>query len=239
MQKIIFNKTRFIIIGLILIAISCVKDNTPADCTKPANPTVVKGFTVNQGGSIQLSASGVNGAKYSWSGPHSFSYDGTNPVINNANIYNSGNYWVKAQVGYCYSDSVSVNVFVKSDSTCNLGDNGADFPNGSSGPFTMHSACSTGANNTYQINSSNADSSLLITIILKQKPQVGGAYTLTDNPSPADNEVFYQAQGSVGGNFYSKGNIAYVKVKNGQVNVIICSTNFAGLGVLSANITCK
>ena len=75
-------------------------------------------------GDAQLNAGGVDGATYYWSGPNFFYAEGPNPVLHGVSIFNSGDYWVKARIGYCYSDSVATNLLVKSDSTCQLGDNG-------------------------------------------------------------------------------------------------------------------
>ena len=232
----IFSKgINFILSGFLVLGVSCVKDNSPADCTKPNTPKVPSHISVNGGDTVHLSASGVNGALYFWSGPQGFYATTSDPVINNATINNIGSYYVKARVGYCYSDSVAIYVFVKTDSTCNLGDNVGDFPNGGSGPFSLVSSSTVGANNSYQIASESTDSSLKILASFKQKPTQGSSYVLINSPNPGGNEVYYQVTGQQGV-FYGKGGMAYVKVINGKINVVVCNVNFPNLGVLSANI---
>jgi hypothetical protein len=224
----------------LLTVFSCVKESKPPDCTKPPAPTVKRSITVNEGDSIHLTASGVNGASYSWSGPNKFYSTGANPVIANASIIHNGIYWARQQSGYCFSDSSATEVFVKTDTTCRLSDNGADFPNGGRGLFTIFTTCSTNTAGAYIIHASNADSSILIDAAFKQKPVHGGQYFLTDSQNPAENEVYFRVTSTfLGSEFYSKGSLAYVKVGSNKVNLVVCMVSFKNLGVFSANIACN
>jgi|ERR1017187_229171 hypothetical protein len=243
------KRAGLILAGLLIVVVSCVKDNNPPDCTPPANPTVkvsidtkhlrTKSDSLNPDSVIFLSASGVSAAKFFWSGPNGFASEIANPVIKPVSISNSGTYWVKALVGYCFSDSVPVPVNVINDTTCSLGDNGADFPNGSFGPFTMTTRCATGSNGSYSLLAYNMDSSIVVNISFKQTPTKQGIYILTNSTNPSDNQVFCQLTGLPGGNYYNTTSNAYVKVRNGKINVIVCQALFNNIGVFSANLTCK
>jgi len=224
--------------AMFLSMVSCVKEASPPDCKKPGKPTINASITLNEGDTIRLSASGSSSvAQYVWSGPNNFSSSSANPRINFASIANGGTYWVKALVGYCYSDSVSTTVSVKGDTTCNLGDNGADFPNGG-GPFSMTTSCSSGSG--YQINSQRVDSTLFLLIKMNQKPTKGGEYTLTNNSNPGNGQIFYQLKDIYGSIYYNNTFApAYVKFANGKINVVICQVPFQGIGVFSANIACQ
>ena len=218
---------------------SCVKEALPPDCKKPGKPTINTPVSLKEGDTLRLSASGSSsGAQYVWSGPNNFYSSSPNPQINFATIANGGTYWLKALVGYCYSDSVSTIVTVKGDTTCNLGDNGAEFPNGSGGAFSMKTSCSSGSNG-YQINSERVDSSISVLIKMAQKPTKRGVYTLTNNPNPANGQIFYQIKDIYGNIFYNTTFApCYVKVGNGKINIVICQIPFEHIGVFSANISC-
>jgi hypothetical protein len=237
--KIYVNRAGFIFMALLLFA--CARENMPPDCAKPGNPTVNPDVTVKEGGSFQLHASGVkNAAEYIWSGPNNFYTDSANPFVNNVNVNNTGRYWVKARVGYCYSDSVATNVTVKTDSTCNLGDNVVNFPLGSLGAFGMTSTCTQAQNGNYEVvsTSTGGDSTVTINIRFKVKPVHGGAYSLTNSLKPADNQVYFQVISKQGGAYFANGNTCFVKVKNGHINIVICSCLFPGFAILSVNIAC-
>jgi len=228
----------FITLCVSVAIVSCVKDDSPPDCIKPAKPTAPASLNVPNGDTIHLTANATAGARFTWTGPNGFYSTAQNPAIPNANIANNGNYWVKILAGNCISDSVATNVFVKSDTTCSLGTNAGNFPNGSQGPFSMSTTCSTGLNGRYELISVNADSTVLVDVVMNHKPTSGGKYVLTDNNNPSSNEIYYQVRGSQGGFFYAKGSPAYVKYTNGLVNIVICQVPFPNLGVFSANLGC-
>jgi hypothetical protein len=72
-------------------------------CAPPAAPTAGNNGPVYQGMTLNLTASAVAGASYSWSGPNGFSSTAQNPSIVNATIAASGTYSVTATVGSCIS----------------------------------------------------------------------------------------------------------------------------------------
>jgi hypothetical protein len=59
---------------------------------------------------INLTASTIAGAFYSWSGPNGFTSSLQNPVINNASSANTGIYNVSAKVNGCTSPAVSTTI---------------------------------------------------------------------------------------------------------------------------------
>ena len=226
--------------GIIFFSISCVKDGMPPDCKKPAKPTIPSAsISVNNGDTLKLHASAPAGAGYVWTGPNGFYSTSSAPVLAAVSIANSGTYWVKVLVGYCYSDSVATNVNVISDTTCSLPDNGAVFPNGSSGPFTLSTSCALSSNGSYQINAKKTDSSLFITIRFSQKPNKGGKYNLTSNSKPGSGQVYYELRDQNGIIYTNNTGVAYVKVGTNKLNVVICQVRFDFIGVFSANIACN
>jgi len=78
----------------------------------PASPAASNNSPLCQGTNLNLSASSVAGAVYNWTGPNGFSSSGSNPVINNAGILNSGVYNVTATVSGCTSAPSATNVIV-------------------------------------------------------------------------------------------------------------------------------
>jgi hypothetical protein len=75
-----------------------------------APPTASNNGPVCTGGSLQLTASTISGATYSWTGPGGFTSAQQNPVIANAGIGSSGQYTVTASLGGCTSSGI--NTFV-------------------------------------------------------------------------------------------------------------------------------
>ncbi len=82
----------------------------------PAMPTAGSNSPVSLGGSINLTASTIAGAVYSWTGPNGFTSNVQNPSIPNADPSMNGTYEVTATVGGCASAPGSVNVTVSTTS---------------------------------------------------------------------------------------------------------------------------
>ncbi len=78
----------------------------------PAAPVAGSNSPVTAGGSINLTASAVAGATYSWTGPNGFASTQQNPVITNATLANAGTYTVVATVNGCRSSGANTNVTV-------------------------------------------------------------------------------------------------------------------------------
>jgi hypothetical protein len=88
------------------VASTIVTINNP-----PASPSASSSGPVCEGSAINLFASAVSGASYSWSGPNGFSSTQQNPVINPAAASAAGTYTVTATVNGCSSSS-TVNVSI-------------------------------------------------------------------------------------------------------------------------------
>jgi hypothetical protein len=78
------------------------------------------GFTASsnspvcQGGTLNLSATTVAGATYSWTGPNGFTSSTQNPVINNATLTAAGTYSMTATLNGCTSTASTTDVVVNS-----------------------------------------------------------------------------------------------------------------------------
>jgi gliding motility-associated-like protein len=78
-------------VGTVIVTVS----NAPAAPTASSNSAICAGSTLN------LTASTIIGATYSWTGPNSFTSSVQNPSIVNATVAASGTYSVTATVGGC------------------------------------------------------------------------------------------------------------------------------------------
>jgi gliding motility-associated-like protein len=97
---------------------------TIAGCTSPAGivsvtvnpipptPSASSNSPLCAGSTLNLNASTVTGAAYSWTGPNSFSSALQNPSVTNAGVAASGTYSVTATVAGCTSPAGTVNVIV-------------------------------------------------------------------------------------------------------------------------------
>ncbi|MFN8416248.1 MAG: hypothetical protein U0U66_07950 [Cytophagaceae bacterium] len=75
-------------------------------------PTAGSNSPVNSAGVINLTASTISGASYSWTGPDGFTSTTQNPSISNASVTMSGVYSVTATVNGCTSTAGTVTVTV-------------------------------------------------------------------------------------------------------------------------------
>jgi hypothetical protein len=78
----------------------------------PSAPSAGSNSPITEGNSINLTASPVSGATYTWTGPGGFTSSSQNPVIPNATPANSGIYTVFVTVNGCVSETASVAVVV-------------------------------------------------------------------------------------------------------------------------------
>lgn len=90
---------------------SAAASSTPA-CVSPSTPIAGNNGPIWAGMTLNLTASTVPGATYSWSGPGGFSSTNQNPSILNATVAASGNYSVQAAVGGCSSILANTSVTV-------------------------------------------------------------------------------------------------------------------------------
>jgi hypothetical protein len=80
--------------------------------TAPASPVASSNSPVPLNGTLELYASTIPGANYTWGGPNGFNSTSQNPSILNATPLLSGTYWVVATIGTCSSPADSVAVVV-------------------------------------------------------------------------------------------------------------------------------
>jgi hypothetical protein len=113
---------------------------TPA----PATPTASNNGPVCEGGTINLYATTVSGATYSWTGPNSFTSTDQNPTIINTGVHEGGTYDVTAIVGTCSSASSATTVEINTA------------PSFSVSP--QNQSTSTGNNVSFSVTASNATS---------------------------------------------------------------------------------
>src|SRR6266487_1352537 len=73
----------------------------------PSSPTASNNSAVCEGTNLNLTASSIAGASYSWTGPNGFTSSNQNPVISNVGLINAGTYNVTATVNGCTSSLAS------------------------------------------------------------------------------------------------------------------------------------
>jgi hypothetical protein len=81
-------------------------------CLPPAAPTAANNGPIFAGMTLNLTASTVPGATYSWTGPNGFSSTNQNPLIINATTNAAGIYSVAATIGACTSTAAATTVTV-------------------------------------------------------------------------------------------------------------------------------
>jgi beta-glucanase (GH16 family) len=91
-------------------AISAEASATP--CTTPASPVAGNSGPVCASSTLNLTASAVTGAAYSWTGPNGFNSSEQNPSITNVTTDAAGLYSVTATVGSCASAAATTIVTI-------------------------------------------------------------------------------------------------------------------------------
>lgn len=76
------------------------------------SPTLASNSPLCEGDNLNLSASGMSGATYSWSGPNGFTSTQQNPVITGTTIANSGSYTCTQSQNGCTSQNASLTVTI-------------------------------------------------------------------------------------------------------------------------------
>ena len=120
-------------------ACTSVPATTTAVVNEAAAPTVGYNSPLYAGMTLQLTASTVPGATYSWTGPNGFTSTNQNPSIAGASTTNSGTYSATVTVGACTSAPATTTVTVNPPASLSLQALGGslilDWPFG-----TLHSA---------------------------------------------------------------------------------------------------
>jgi hypothetical protein len=89
---------------------------------QPSPPAVSNNGPICAGGTLQLSASTIPGATYSWSGPNGFTSTQQNPSIPSVSGAASGSYHLVATVGGCSStEAITTANVLASGAACNDG----------------------------------------------------------------------------------------------------------------------
>ena len=91
-----------------------------AACTPPATPTAGYNSPLYAGMTLNLTASTVPGATYSWTGPNGFTSTSQNPSIPSTTTANSGIYSVTATVDACTSTPGTTTVTVNPPATVSV-----------------------------------------------------------------------------------------------------------------------
>ena len=89
----------------------------------PPSPFVSSNGPLCAGSTLNLTASNIAGASYSWSGPNGFTSLLQNPVINNATAANAGIYNTSATVNGCTSPAISTTIVIDQPAIANAGNN--------------------------------------------------------------------------------------------------------------------
>jgi hypothetical protein len=101
-------------------------NTTVSITTNTPTPTASSNGPLCPGQNLQLSATGVNGATYSWTGPKSFTSNSQNPSIFNVNDSNAGIYSVTATTSACGTSNAATVILVVNSlpAAPNLGNDG-------------------------------------------------------------------------------------------------------------------
>lgn len=102
----------------------------------PASPTVSNNGPVCQNGTVQLNASSISGATYSWSGPAGFSSTQQNPVINNVQSANAGTYTLSSSINGCPTAPVNTVVSLLPAPTVSVASSNSPVCDGNTLTFT-------------------------------------------------------------------------------------------------------
>ncbi|RYZ56116.1 MAG: gliding motility-associated C-terminal domain-containing protein [Sphingobacteriales bacterium] len=175
--------------------------------TAPAPPVVSNNGPLCAGATLNLTASAVPGATYSWSGPGGFSSALQNPVITNAQTSNAGIYSVTVTVNGCNSAAATTTVVISpapaiasvsgtNPTGCNLTDGSIQI-NGLQAGTTYTIAYTSGSTPVTATYTANAAGAVIITglaagtysgftaAIGSCVSPAAGPVTLTNPPIPA------------------------------------------------------
>ncbi len=138
--------------------------------TTPSAPTAGGNTPICDGDDINLTASTVGGATYSWTGPNSFTSSSQNPTISGATTAADGTYNVTATVAGCTSTAGSVAITVNTiPAAPTLGSNSPVCENG-----TINLTANTIGGATYAWTGPNSFTSS------SEDPSIGSATTAMD-----------------------------------------------------------
>ncbi|HNJ11043.1 MAG TPA: gliding motility-associated C-terminal domain-containing protein, partial [Chitinophagales bacterium] len=89
---------------------------------KPNNIMAINNSPKCEGGSVQLNASNIIGATYTWTGPDGFASQDRSPIITDLNANKVGTYTLTVTLGDCLSETVTTTVEMNDKPVANAGD---------------------------------------------------------------------------------------------------------------------
>ncbi|HWZ16922.1 MAG TPA: gliding motility-associated C-terminal domain-containing protein, partial [Mucilaginibacter sp.] len=152
----------------------------------PAAPVLTSNSPACAGSTLNLTASTIAGATYSWTGPNGFTSTLQNPVINNVSVSATGTYSVTATVNGCPSPTGTIQVLVNPVPTAPVITTNSPICAGST--LTLSAKSIPGS--TYQWTGPNGFTSTLQNITIPAAPTIAtGTYTVIASvgncPGPA------------------------------------------------------
>jgi len=148
---------------------------TPA-CSAPPAPTAGNNGPICEEATLNLTASTVPGATYSWTGPNGFSSNVQNPAIGSATPNASGSYSVTATVGGCAFPAATTTVTVNALPAAPVAGNNGPVCVGS--PLNLTASTVPGA--TYNWTGPNGfSSSVQNPVIASATADASGTYSVT------------------------------------------------------------
>ena len=144
------------------------------DPTTPAAPVLSGGGTLCVGDNLNMNASTIPGAVYSWTGP-SFSSSAQNPTISNVQTTNSGVYSVTVSVNNCTSIPATTNVVINPIPTAPVATNSGPICEG--GNIVLNASTVTGA--SYNWTGPGFSSSTQSPTLINPSASASGSYSVT------------------------------------------------------------
>lgn len=147
-----------------------------SDPSAPAAPVAGNSGPVCQGGTLNLTATTVAGASYTWTGPNGFNSSSQNPTISNIQTAAAGTYSVTATVSNCVSAAATTNVVIYATPPTPAPSSNSPLCDGSdihlTTPATGSATYSWTGPNGFNSNQQNPD-------ILGATPSNSGTYTVS------------------------------------------------------------
>lgn len=191
-----------------------------------AAPVVSYNSPVAYDETLNLKATSVEGAEYSWTGPDNFTSTKQNPDIYHVTGANAGTYSVVANMyGNVSQTGTLVVSFTPVNAPCSPANNTATFTGGfPSLTYTSVRGSATSYPDQYQLSAIGNQAN--ISILFKNiTVPFDGVYTITDGTLDNNNEVNMQVSNMSMTSSVNSGKL-YVKVINGKVSATFCSVKF-------------
>lgn len=165
----------------IAVTNSCGTVNTTQNISvtnSPSAPVAANNSPICEGEQLDLTASNIANAVYSWSGPNSFSSAQQNPSIISATAADAGTYSVFATVNGCPGPAATTNVIINPAPIVSISPSATSICNGSSVTLTASGATSYSWSDGTSVVGTNAT--------LTVSPSVTTTYTVTGTDAGCD-----------------------------------------------------